>query len=743
MGRKRGAKQRQREAERRRQLQQHGVTVVSNGVGALKKKLGQKVRAKKAAAYVANTSGSTNPFAAKRNAGKSIKIRQKTLLGDYQSRNKSTVFADRRLGEHNSQLASEERALLRLARERAKSFRGKGKFNIDLDSDGYDFHERTELLPSDDDEYLEEEEGPLDPDELERMAKFGGMMMKRDAAERVQMFAEERASQPQQSDPLDELKALDTEYTELEQQVVKEANIAVKSGRIISSNNISDFDMLVKEMHTSAKQQASDPVKTQEERDRAYQRKLERLEKERIRRMENDSSVLNDEDDEGIFDVPSTTKLSAKKGKHSNLHKPLTSAMTQTSPDEEYSKLSLPILLTKHLMAIPSGASKRETLERRLNLIWKAIDEYISDSKGTDLAPLNRATRTLFEITQAIPRASALWARKWCESLQAQLETKSKPNFPRLNHLLVLQLLPILFPATDFRHPVMTPIFLLMSCLLTSCSVDSLRNIAAVVICLEFVGSATFHQDSDDVMGFILAVTNRGSDLGLYISTCYVEAVRESKRYVPEVISFLIGTLMLSNSKRLPLSKRNLLAYSKDAKLSNCPSKLKLSWLQSGVPEEELDVAKHQLLFCALRLMSSILSIYEPYPEDMRGLSKRIREKLEDMTKTPRIHLQLQAHKPVPLPELLPDFEEVFIDRKGRKMGKEERTTAKLQHKFKQERKGAIKELRKDTKFLAHVRLQEQKEKDMERFQKVREIENLMAESRREEKEINKSKRKK
>lgn len=89
-------------------------------------------------------------------------------------------------------------------------------------------------------------------------------MMKRDAAERVQMFAEERASQPQQSDPLDELKALDTEYTELEQQVVKEANIAVKSGRIISSNNISDFDMLVKEMHTSAKQQASDPVKTQE-----------------------------------------------------------------------------------------------------------------------------------------------------------------------------------------------------------------------------------------------------------------------------------------------------------------------------------------------------------------------------------------------------------------------------------------------------------------------------------------------
>lgn len=82
--------------------------------------------------------------------------------------------------------------------------------------------------------------------------------------------------------------------------------------------------------------------------------------------MENDSSVLNDEDDEGIFDVPSTTKLSAKKGKHSNLHKPLTSAMTQTSPDEEYSKLSLPILLTKHLMAIPSGASKRETLEVNL-----------------------------------------------------------------------------------------------------------------------------------------------------------------------------------------------------------------------------------------------------------------------------------------------------------------------------------------------------------------------------------------
>ena len=102
MGKKRSAKARQREAERRRQLSQHGVKVMGSNGKPLRAKGGMKKKSSKGSlSLLEKQLGGANPFATKRNAGKSIKLRQRTLLRDYKSRNKSTVFADKRLGENN------------------------------------------------------------------------------------------------------------------------------------------------------------------------------------------------------------------------------------------------------------------------------------------------------------------------------------------------------------------------------------------------------------------------------------------------------------------------------------------------------------------------------------------------------------------------------------------------------------------------------------------------------------------
>lgn len=749
MGKKRSAKARQREAERRRQLSQHGVKVMGSNGKPLRTKGGMKKKSSKGSlSLLEKQLGGANPFATKRNAGKSIKLRQRTLLRDYKSRNKSTVFADKRLGENNPGLDEEDRTLLRLARERARSFRDKDKFNLDLDGEEEDFGEvRDELLPSDDDEMFEADEAPLTAESIASMAQFGGLSKKANAEERIKQFEDDLAKKRAEiADPLEELKALDAEYTGIEQDVIKEGNEALKAGRIPSTAASGDFDSLVRSFQLLPRNPASDHIKTQEERDKQYQKKLEQLEKERIRRMADDGTTdpSAHDDDGGILDLDALIKArrTAGKGKAHSAKGKGEEELKVLSPEQELASLPLPELLRQHLLAIPSGAGKTDTLTRRYGLLWTALEKHISATNGTDLTPLNRAIRTLFEMTQSVPRPAAHWCRAWCQSLQRQLASKQNPNYPRLSTLIVLQVFPLLFPSTDFRHPVMTPAFLIMSCLLTTCSVATPRNIAA----------------------------------GLYVCTCYLEAVREAKRFVPEVVSFLTSTILLTSTKfsragclppfqRLPISKRNILELTSKPKHSE-PAKLTLHLLQVGPAEagvDEVDM-KHTLIVTALRLLSSMLAIYSGYPavydagacvveclEDLaansscpsatKKLASRLAQKIKGGLREPREHLQLQKHRPVPLPELEPDFNPVFIDRKGAKLPKEERDLQRLKHQFKRERKGAIKEIRKDTAFLARVRLEEQRELDAERFQKVRQIENLMADSRREEKQMKRPKK--
>lgn len=75
--------------------------------------------------------------------------------------------------------------------------------------------------------------------------------------------------------------------------------------------------------------------------------------------------------------------------------------------------------------------------------------------------------------------------------------------------------------------------------------------------------------------------------------------------------------------------------------------------------------------------------------------------------------LLLQAHKPIPIPTYIPKFEPRSSSYLRRQDPDHERNEAsKLRYQVKQEKKGAIRELRKDAKFLAAVEHKQQAEKD-------------------------------
>jgi nucleolar protein 14 len=61
---------------------------------------------------------------------KTIKKRRETLLQKYKSKNKDNLFLDRRIGEKNSLLSEENKALARFAEEKIRARKKKNIYNL-------------------------------------------------------------------------------------------------------------------------------------------------------------------------------------------------------------------------------------------------------------------------------------------------------------------------------------------------------------------------------------------------------------------------------------------------------------------------------------------------------------------------------------------------------------------------------------------------------------------------------------
>ena len=74
--------------------------------------------------------------------------------------------------------------------------------------------------------------------------------------------------------------------------------------------------------------------------------------------------------------------------------------------------------------------------------------------------------------------------------------------------------------------------------------------------------------------------------------------------------------------------------------------------------------------------------------------------------------LRRKRDRPLPIKSSIPKFEESFDPNRHYDPDKERSEAKKLQKEYKRERKGALRELRKDANFIARETLKEKKEKD-------------------------------
>jgi len=96
--------------------------------------------------------------------------------------------------------------------------------------------------------------------------------------------------------------------------------------------------------------------------------------------------------------------------------------------------------------------------------------------------------------------------------------------------------------------------------------------------------------------------------------------------------------------------------------------------------------------------------------------------------------LAMQAHKPIPIASFAPKFEDDFAPGRHYDPDTERNSSAKVRALYKKERQGAIRELRKDNRFLAGEKAMEHQVKDSAYTSRMRRVEGEINMERAEEK---------
>ncbi|CAK7215238.1 nucleolar complex protein 14 [Sporothrix curviconia] len=246
---------------------------------------------------------------------------------------------------------------------------------------------------------------------------------------------------------------------------------------------------------------------------------------------------------------------------------------------------------------------------------------------------------------------------------------------------------------------------------------------------------------------------------GLYVCTLMCQFQRLSKRYVPELANYVLSTLLAlapvasdvlaspatgffpvhTPAQGVRIEKAQSLKTVRKLRVSDCRPEEGASE-NSNSNSNELKLALFStaltlLADAATSLWAGKASLYETL-EPCRAVLQHLRTNKTCRSQLPaavnkevdrlatqvdatqraahlaRRPLELHHHRPLAIRTFIPRFEDEFDPDKHYDPNRERAEAAKLKAEFKRERKGALRELRKDTHFMQREKLKMKKAKD-------------------------------
>ncbi|RDL36838.1 Uncharacterized protein BP5553_06190 [Venustampulla echinocandica] len=331
----------------------------------------------------------------------------------------------------------------------------------------------------------------------------------------------------------------------------------------------------------------------------------------------------------------------------------------------------------------------------------------------------NQPNRPPFSVLETLIRhihsLSKTYTVAIANSFRGYLEDlhQSRSLSPTAGDLVILTAIGSIFPTSDHFHQVVTPAILSMG---------------------RYLGLKVPRSLSDYATG-------------AYMCTLCLQYQRLSKRYVPEVVTFIENALCALAPTKLSKPPGSFPYHEPKTpvRIQNSTGSPRQLSLYDGVAQElsEEDEAslKAALLDTNLSLAevaadtwtgkSSFLEIFEPVLKILQHLGtkscqsrlssntqKRVTKLTQKFTlllksaQVARRPLELHHHRPLAIKTAIPKFEESFNPDKHYDVDRERVDAAKLRKEYKREKKGAIRELRKDAAVVARESLREKRERD-------------------------------
>ncbi|KAL8774702.1 MAG: hypothetical protein Q9209_000641 [Squamulea sp. 1 TL-2023] len=343
-----------------------------------------------------------------------------------------------------------------------------------------------------------------------------------------------------------------------------------------------------------------------------------------------------------------------------------------------------------------------------------------NNMQNASFATIEALIRHLHSLAKMFPEEVGRAFRAHLTSL-----VDNRPLQPTTGDLIVFTAIGTVFPTSDHFHQVVTPAMLYIGFYLGQRVPRSLDEMAK----------------------------------GIYLCTLCLQYQKLSKRFVPELLNYILNALWaLAPTQHkaltgffplhsLPGSFR--LAKEPDGS----PRKLKFS---DTIPTENISEGSREGLKLALlnTLMtlcsnmaelwtgtSTFTVIFEPVAAVLEHMGSRscaskvgkptrvkaqeTLHQIQELLRKARIArkpLLLHNHRPLPIKTSIPKFEESFNPDKHYDPDRDRAEMNKLKAEHKKERKGALRELRKDANFIARESLREKKEKDAQYEKKYKRL---------------------
>ena len=266
----------------------------------------------------------------------------------------------------------------------------------------------------------------------------------------------------------------------------------------------------------------------------------------------------------------------------------------------------------------------------------------------------NQTPPASLQVIEAIIRHIHSMSRSYPVQIATQFRVHLKQiqlsNNPTPGDLAVFTAIGSIYPTSDHFHQVVTPAITLMA----------------------------------SWMGLTTPASTKDVATGAFISALCLQYQKLSKRYVPELIRYT--TLCLKSPHSTPTL---LTAHAKNILVASDLWSTSPSFIEIFTP-----------------LLPALKSIPQTH-STLQALHARL-----SLARSRRRPQTLHNHRALPIKTSVPKFEESFDPNKHYDPDKERSDAIKLQKEYKREKKGALRELRKDANFIARERLRDKREKD-------------------------------